>query len=231
MKPVQPTCGAVLLALMLPVPGLAQPREYRSAGLDGATGLFAVWDAEPLRSGELNLSLALNRHNLDPGKLQITGLPVAGAVGLFGVLEFFGALDVQKRITAENIGVYRVAEGQRPRPAVTPLGAASLSSEAPFIDVPESTGRGNFRGGVKIGVLSERRGHPFALSGVIFGEVPTQATYSALNRGLGSRTLTGGFGALISKRFGEAGQLPCQLSRGPGPQPARGVPSVGRHRS
>jgi hypothetical protein len=207
MRRIRSTLAAAVGMLILSVPCLAQQEERRSASLDGATGLFTVWDAEPLKSRELSLGLAASRYNRDPGQLRITGFPVAGSIGAFGFLEFFGALDAHKQIAAGSIEVRRVSAGEMPRPATSPLGASHFSNEALFIDVSQATGRGNLRGGVKINVLSERLDHPIALTGVIFGEVPTQWSYDAVNRGLSSRTIVGGVGALVSKRFDDVAQV------------------------
>jgi hypothetical protein len=204
---VKPTIAALLVACFLPVPTFADQDEYTSASLDGASGLFTLWDAEPLRSKEMNFAFAVNQYTRDPGQLRITRFPVSGGLGAFGFLEFFGAFDVQKRIEAGSIQVGRTGPGDLPSPARTQLGQILFTTEALFMDVREATGRGDVRGGVKISLLSERRRHPIGLSAVAFGEVPTQDNWQALRRGLSSKTKSGGFGALVSKRLGDAGQF------------------------
>jgi hypothetical protein len=179
----------------------------RSGSLDGPTGLFKVWDAEPLYPGEANFSIGVNHYHRDPGELSIITYPVSAAIGIFRNLEVFGAWDVQKHIEAEGIQTYRILPGQLPQPATTRLGVVSFTSEALFIDVPEATGRANLLGGVKYAFLSEEAGRPFGLAGIFMGTMETNNSATGQNRGLSSSLLKGGFGALVSKRMQRRAQL------------------------
>ncbi len=207
MKRTQPIVVFLSFLCLAAQPSLAGQDAHSSASIDGATGLFTLWDAEPIRSGEMNFGFAAHRYNRDPGQLSITRFPISGAIGAFGFLEFFGSFDVQKRIEAGSIQVDRIGPGEIPRPATTRLGEVLFTNEALFMDVRQATGRGDLRGGVKINILSERRNHPVSLSGVAFGQIPTQDNYLALRRGLSSHTKSGGFGALFSKRFDDMAQF------------------------
>jgi hypothetical protein len=185
-----------------------QPEETRKSGsLDGPTGLFKVWDAEPLYPAEVNFSIGANHYHRDPGELSVITYPVSAAIGIFRNFEVFGAWDVQKHIEAQGTQTYRVLPGQLPQPATTRLGVVSFTSEALFIDVPEATGRSNLLGGAKYAFLSQEGGRPFGLAGVFMGTLETNNSTTGQNRGLSSSLLKGGFGALVSKRIQRRAQF------------------------
>src|SRR3972149_1388084 len=99
MRPVQSCLATVLSLSILSVPCAAQEAGAEGGSsntVDGAVGLFSVWDAEPLRSGQIQLGVGVNRYNRDPGQLRVARFPVAGALGVLGFMEVFAALDVQK---------------------------------------------------------------------------------------------------------------------------------------
>ncbi len=169
--------------------------------LEGTPGLFKTWDAEPVRRGEVFFSAGLVRVRRDPGELSITTAAGGGAIGIFDWLEVFGLWELQKRIQADGIQVYRIVPGQKPRIATTRTGDQLASSSAPFMDVPMSTGRGELYGYIKVNLLSERRGRSFALSAVATGKIPGYRTFKQLNRGLTTGDTELGFGALVSKRL------------------------------
>jgi len=65
-------------------------------------------------------------------------------------------MDVQRHITADDIRYYRHVPGvgtALPIPAVSPMGVTAFNQTAPFIDVPEATGRSDFRLGVKFNIF------------------------------------------------------------------------------
>lgn len=190
-------------------PALSQQSDEtkRSASLDGPTGLFKVWDAEPLYPGEANFSIGANHFHRDPGELSIITYPVSTAIGIFRNFEVFASWDAQKHIEAPGIQTYRVLPGQLPLPATTRLGVVSFTSEALFIDVPEATGRANLLGGAKYAFLSEEAGRSFGLAGVFMGTMETNNSATGQNRGLSSSLLKGGFGALVSKRVQRRAQF------------------------
>jgi hypothetical protein len=200
---------AILLTILCCESALAQqPEETKKSGsLEGPTGLFKVWDAEPLLPGEANFSIGADHYHRDPGELSVITYPASAAIGIFRNFEVFGSWDVQKHIKAEGIQTYRVLPGQLPQPATTRLGVVSFTSEALFIDVPEATGRGNLRGGAKYAFLSEESGRPFGLAGVFMGTMETNNSATGQNRGLSSSLLKGGFGALVSKRIQRRAQF------------------------
>jgi len=203
---MNPKQSGFFLAMMFTVfccaAALAQQSEEvkKSGSLDGPTGLFTVWDAEPLLPGEANFSLGANHYHRDPGELSVVTYPMSVSVGVFRNFELFGVWDVQKHIEASGIQTYRMLPGQLPMPATTRLGVVSFTSEALFIDVPEATGRSDLRGGAKYAFLSEEGGKPFGLAGVFMGTMQTNNSETGQNRGLSSSLLKGGFGALVSKR-------------------------------
>src|SRR2546426_9203208 len=148
--------AGALAILLLAFPGVSQDKEKKrkAASLDGTTGLFKTWDAETLRSGEINFSVGWSHYNRDPGELSIKTLPVGLSYGLHDRFEVFGSFDAVKRIRGRGIPVYRVIPGNLPIPSWTPLGSASFTNEAPFIDVPVATGLGDVRLRAKFNLFS-----------------------------------------------------------------------------
>jgi hypothetical protein len=202
-----------LYVTFVPSAVLGQRFTNRAATIDGTPGLFKTWDAEPIRQGEVFLSIAPFQTHRDPGELTITTLTSGLSLGLFDSLEMFGMWELQKRIQADGIEVYRISPGSPPRPATTPTGAQLFSNVAPFIDVPLATGRGELYGNLKFNILSERRGRPFALSVVGTSKLPGQKTFTGLNRGLSTGDTEVGYGLLLSKRVGDAVQLHANALR------------------
>ncbi len=201
---------AVIFALLvLCIPSLAEQtkKKRKAASLDGTVGLFHVWDAETLRQGEFNLSLGYDHYNRDPGELVIKSVPVSGAIGLTDRVEIFGGMDVQKHISEGSVLTYRVMPGGLPRPAQILGGRTLFTNDAPFMDVPVASGRGNWDLGGKVNLLSERLGMPLSLGLVGFVIGPPGNSVEYLNRGLTTGKFQGGFGGLISKRAGNIAQL------------------------
>lgn len=184
-----------------------QTGDTRSASLDGTPGLFKTWDAEALRPGEAFASVGVLRNYRDPGELTFTMVPASLGIGLFHRFEIFGTLEAQKHITADSILTYRVPPGGTSLPAQTLLGERLFSSTAPFMDVPEASGRGDLWGNMKYTVLSQNEGQPFSLSAVGVGKLPAKKSMTTLNRGLTSGDTEVGFGALASKRLSNGTQF------------------------
>jgi hypothetical protein len=177
----------------------------RAASLEGVPGLFKTWDAEPVRPGEVFFSTGAIATSRDPGEMSITTAPSALAIGVLERLEIFGMWELQKRIEAPGIEVYRIGPDEPSRPATIASGEQLFSNSAPFIDVPVATGRGELYGHAKVNILSERRGSPFALSVIGTGKIPGHKTVGGLNRGLSTGDTEVGVGALVSKRAGGVG--------------------------
>jgi hypothetical protein len=205
--------GPALLVCLVSIPVLSQQLGNRLPRVDGTPGLFKTWDAEPIRQGEVFLSLAPFQNHRDPGELTITTLTSGLATGVFDSLEVFGMWEIQKRLEADSIEVYRISPGSRPRPSTTPLGQQLFSNVAPFMDVPLATGRGELYGNVKFNIFSERKGRPFGLSAVGTGKIPGHKTFTGLNRGLSTGDTEIGFGVLLSKRLGDSLQLHANALR------------------
>jgi outer membrane protein OmpA-like peptidoglycan-associated protein/plastocyanin len=173
-------------------------QKYYAATLDGTSGLFKTWDAENLRQGETNFTFGYDQFNRDPGQLTI-GRAVAGAaVGIVDRFEIFGAMDVQRHITADNISYYNQT-GTTLHGALTPTGVPYFTQDAPFIDTPVSTGRGDVQIGGKLNLLSERRGNPFSFALAGLGTIPGQKTFTGLRRGLSAGSYDAGAFFLVSK--------------------------------
>lgn len=202
--------AVILSLLLLAFSGFAQEgakKKRKSASLGGTTGLFKTWDAETLRKGEINLSFGYDHFNRDPGQLSIANVPAALAIGITDRLEFFESMDVQRHIKAGYISTYRVKPGQLPMRSTTRTGVISFSQVAPFIDVPEATGRSDTHIGLKYNLLSERLGNSFSMALAGFGTFPGQRSVTGLNRGLSNGAFSGGYAFLFSKTAGEVGRL------------------------
>jgi outer membrane protein OmpA-like peptidoglycan-associated protein len=197
--------AAILSLLLFSFSGFAQQqtkKRWHAASFDGTSGLFKVWDAEALRQGETNWTFGWDQFQRDPGQMTIGELPIGAAVGLFDRMELFAGVDIQRHITADNIAIYRRLPGQVPSPATTPLGFEYYNNEAPFMDVPESTGVSDMHLGLKFNLMSERRGSPFSLGLAGIGVFPGQLDTVGLNRGLSSGAFKGGLAVLVSKSAG-----------------------------
>jgi len=216
-------CARVILALavllLISFSGFSQEKKkWKAASLDGTTGLFKAWDAETLRQGEFNLTFGYDQFNRDPGQLLIGRAPAGGAVGLVDRFEFFGSMDVQRHIKPRdeygvfsNIKIYKLLPGQNPVPAQLPTGVQYFTQVAPFIDVPEATGRSDIHLGVKFNILSERLGKPVSIGLAGFGTIPGQRNITGLNRGLSSGAYQGGFAFLLSKTAADLIRLHLNL--------------------
>jgi outer membrane protein OmpA-like peptidoglycan-associated protein len=191
---------AIVIVLLFAFSGFAQQENkirWKSASLDGTTGLFKTWDAENLRQGETNFTIGYDMFHRTPGKLTVGRAPVGAAVGLLDRFEVFGSWDFQRHITADDIGTNR---GHiEPFPATTPAGDISFTQVAPFMDVSSATGRSDFHLGVKLNILSEHRGNPLSMGFTAFGTFPGQRNITGLNKGLSAGSYQGGFAWLLSK--------------------------------
>jgi len=192
---------ALVVVMLFSFSGYAQGtmERYKSATLEGATGLFKAWDAEALRQGEFNLSFGYDQFNRDPGKLKIGNAIVGASLGVTDRLEVFASMDVQRHITSENVEIYRL--GQKPNPA-TILGGTGdpyFTQAAPFMDVDRSNGRSDIRLGLKVNLLSEGRGNALSTGVAGFFLFPGHDTATGLSRGLSAGAFQGGLAWLLSK--------------------------------
>jgi outer membrane protein OmpA-like peptidoglycan-associated protein len=206
--------AAIAAVLLFSFCGFAQQttkKKWKAASLDGTTGLFKVWDAETLRQGETNWTFGYDQLHRDPGQLMIGRVPVGAAVGILDHFELFGSMDVQRTIKADNISYYRLLPGQLPIPAQSPAGVQYFSQAAPFVDVPEATGRSDVHLGIKVNFLSERLGKPVSLGLAGFATFPGQKTATGLNRGLSSGAYQAGFAFLLSKTAADIIRLHLNL--------------------
>ncbi len=194
---------ALVLVLVFSYSGFSQQdvkkKMWTSPSLDSTTGLFKVWDAETLRQGETNWSFGYDQFNRDPG-LVIGRAPAGVAVGIFDRLEFFESMDVQRHIKADDTITFNKLIPQNTFPLPAQVKSQTFFSQAaPFMDVPEATGRGDFHLGLKFNFLSESRGKPVSLGVAGFGTLPGQRSDIGLKRGLSSGAYQGGFAFLVSK--------------------------------
>jgi outer membrane protein OmpA-like peptidoglycan-associated protein len=203
--------ATAVILLLLSVPGIAQDQKikktFTSASLDGATGLFRIWNAETLKKGEFNFSLGFDYTNRDPGRLIYRRAPFAVGYGVSDRLELFASWDFQKSINAPGIKPYRVVPGQQPSPATTLLGATYFGNVAPLMDVPRASGPGDYRFGGILNMMSERRGDKAGLAFAGFMKLPPGYADILMNRGLSNGSIETGILMLLSKRLGDAATL------------------------
>jgi len=153
---------ALVLVLVISFSGFSQQdvkkKMWTSPSLDSTTGLFKVWDAETLRKGETNWSFGYDQFNRDPG--LVTGRAPAGvAIGIFDRLEFFESMDVQRHIKADDTVTFNKLIPQNTLPLPAQIKSQTFFSQAaPFVDVPEATGRGDFHLGMKFNFLQNLAG-------------------------------------------------------------------------
>jgi outer membrane protein OmpA-like peptidoglycan-associated protein len=191
---------ALVVVLLFAFSGFAQQEsnlKWKAASLDGTSGLFKTWDAENLRRGEINFTFGYDMFHRSPGKLTVGRAPIGAAFGLFDRFELFGSWDIQRRITADDIGTYRGYN--EPFPATTPDGVISFTQVAPFMDVPSANGFSDVHLGIKFNILSEHRGNNLSMALTGFGTIPGQRDIEGLNKGLSSGAYAGGFAWLLSK--------------------------------
>ena len=195
--------SALVLVLLFSFSGFAQQGtmdRYKSASLEGTTGLFKTWDADALRQGEFNVSFGYDLVNRDPGQLKIGNFKIGAAVGLLDRLEVFGAVDVNRRIWAHDVETGR--NPSIPEPSI-PLGwdgGPYFTQAAPFVDTDEANGLGDFRLGAKLNLLSEGRGNPITTGVAGFFTFPGHKDdVEGLNKGLSSGAFQGGIAWLLSK--------------------------------
>jgi outer membrane protein OmpA-like peptidoglycan-associated protein len=207
--------AAAIVIVVLSIPGIAQQdpikKKYTSASFDGATGLFHTWDAETLRRGEFNFSAGLNYTNRDPGRLIMRNVPLSIGVGIFDRFEVFGSFDARKIINAPGVQPYGTSSSQLPQPAKNLAGTTTFNNVAPFMDVPNAAGLGDFRVGAILNAASERRGNPLALSFAAFAKIPSENSNRGMNLGLTNGATEAGFMALFSKRAGRVAVLHLNL--------------------
>jgi len=188
--------ASCFLLLAFSISAYTQEKQQFYAGtFDGTTGLFKTWDAENLQKGETNFTIGYDQFKRDPGQLTIGRAVVGAAVGVVDRLEFFGSLDFQRHITADNI-MYHDGGGL---PAMTPTGTPYFTQDAPFIGVKSNSGPSDLRLGGRINLFSERRGSPLSLAIGGIGTIPTKTSQAVLRRGLTQGRYDRGAFILLSK--------------------------------
>ena len=201
---------ALIVVALLALPASAQnpqDKKLKAATLDGTTGLFKSYDADTLLQGEMNFSLGANQYNRDTNALVIRDYPVAFSIGLHDRVEFFTSWIWQRHIESDKTAYYRLMPGQAPRPAQTLTGTTSFTQVAPFLDVPNANGMGDWQLGVKFNFLAERRGDPLSMGLAVFTRIPVADSNISMNRGLTSGANSGGAVLLLSKRAAKVAQV------------------------
>lgn len=178
----------------------------------GSTGFFKLAVADTLRAGEFSVSFNVDKFNRDPGDLDFTIFPVTFTVGLHDRIELFASYEVYKRVNADGIFVNTVQPGTPVQPTTAPrsvgvdfIPTVAYFNDTPFMDVGFGDGSGDLWAGLKLNLLSERRGDAvgFAIQPIARFHLTDDREH--LSRGLTSGVTDAGFDVILSKNFGGGG--------------------------
>jgi hypothetical protein len=191
-----------LIALLLIGSGFGQDRErikFMAPNVKGSSGLFQLPVAETYRQGEFTLGLNGYSFYREPGRLNFTLFPVSVTVGLHDRVELWGSLEAHKRVHARYLMVNTIGPTEPLEPARLRNGNVGFFNDAPFMDVGFGDGPGEIWAGLKLNILSERRGAPIGLSVQPLARFHTTDDRSVLARGLGAGATDAGFDVILSK--------------------------------
>lgn len=198
----------LVIGVVLSSVGFGQDREkikQLTPSLHGSTGLFNLYLADTLRQGEFTIGLHATKFNREPGDLDFTIFPVSFTLGLHDRLELFGSYEVHKRTHADAILVNKIAPGGPIVPARIATGQVAFFNDAPFLDVGFGDGAGDLWAGLKINLLSERRGEPIGLAVQPIARFHLTDKREHLARGLTTGATDAGFDFILSKDLAGGG--------------------------
>jgi len=206
--------SALFLTMLFSIQGFAQEGtidRYKSASLDGTTGLFKTWDADALRQKEFNLSFGGDVFHRDPGKITVGRAVIGSAFGITDRFEVFGAFDVYKKLSADNIEPNRPMLKPYPSTIAGGDGLPYFSQTVPFIDETDPSGRGDFMLGLKFNLASENRGAPLSTGFAGFAVFPSGDKENRMNEGLTTGAYKIGIDWLLSKTIARTLRLHLNL--------------------
>lgn len=201
----------LVLIFLLTAVGLAQDKEkikYLTPTWKGSTGLFNLFVADTLRQGEWSIAADSLKFNREPGDLDFEIFPLSITLGLTDRIEMFASFEAYKRVHADDIQVNKILTRNSPlvparlRQTVPGQpGILAWYNDTPFMDVGFGDGTGDLWAGLKINVMSERRGSPFGLALQPIARFHLTDDREHLSRGLTSGATDGGFDGIVSKNL------------------------------
>lgn len=233
LRPKHTIIFFMLILLMASVP-MAQDKEKiknLAPSANGSGGFFTTYVADTIRPGEFSFNFAAHSFNRDPNDLNYTVFPVSFAVGLHDRIEFFVSMEAYKRVDADDIYIHKMYPGglllpnsvlpgmpaetysQLQRsfrgyyPAVASNGQIAFYNDAPFMDTSFGDGTGDLTLGMKLNLMSERRGAPVSIAVQPMLRMPTTSDIQSVLRGLTSGASDYGADFILTKNLGGGATL------------------------
>ena len=234
LRPKHTIIFLMLLLLLVAMP-MAQDKEKiknLAPSANGSGGFFTTYVADTIRPGEFSFSVAAHSFNRDPNVLNYTVFPVSFSIGLHERIEFFVSGEAYKRVDADDIyehkiyptsglllpnsvlpGIPASTYSQLQRgftgyfPAVASNGQIAFYNDAPFMDVGFGEGTGDLTFGVKVNLMSERRGAPLSIAIQPMLKMPTTSDKQNVLRGLTSGASDYGADLILTKNLGGGATL------------------------
>ncbi|MFB3902952.1 MAG: PKD domain-containing protein [Acidobacteriota bacterium] len=201
----------VMLAVLVGTLAFGQDKEkikYLTPTWKGSTGLFNLSLADTLRQGEWTIGVNGMKFNREPGDIDFTIFPVSFTLGLHDRLEIFGSWEAYKRVNADQIMVHKVNNPNFPQlPARLSSGIQAWYNDAPFMDVGFGDGTGDLWTGLKLNILSERRGGPLGFAVQPIARFHLTDSREHLARGLTAGATDYGADAILSKNLKGGGYI------------------------
>ena len=200
----------VVLIFVLSTVGFARDKakiRQLTPGIHGSTGLFNVYLPDTLRPGEFSLGFHGTKFNREPGDLDFTLFPVSFTAGLYNRIEVFLSYEVHKRVHAGGSLVNKVGPNGPVVPSRISTGSLVWYNDAPFMDVGFGDGAGDLWAGVKLNLLSERRGAPFGFALQPIARFQLTEAREHLLRGLTAGATDAGVDLLLAKNLPGGGSL------------------------
>jgi outer membrane protein OmpA-like peptidoglycan-associated protein len=195
----------IVLVLLFTAPGFGQDKEkikYLTPTWKGSTGLFNLYLADTLRQGEYTLGVNSLKFNREPGDLDFELFPASVTLGVHDRVELFASYEVYKRVNADQIMVNKVVGRTAPVPAARlKNGRTAWYNDAPLMDVGFGDGSGDLWTGMKVNILSERRGSKIGLALQPIARFHLTNKREHVARGLTSGATDYGIDAIVSKNL------------------------------
>ena len=224
----------LLLIVLLTAMPMAQDKEKiknLAPSAIGSGGFFTTYVADTIRPGEFSFSVAAHQFNRDPLDMNYTTFPVSFSLGLHERIEFFVSAEAYKRVDADDIWEHKMypsglllpsqALPGMPAetyallqkgfkgyfPAVASNGQIAFNNDAPFMDTGFGEGTGDAIFGLKVNLMSERRGAPISIAIQPMLRMPTTADKQNVLRGLTSGASDYGADLILTKNLGRGATL------------------------
>ncbi|RPI25817.1 MAG: hypothetical protein EHM61_13385 [Acidobacteria bacterium] len=200
----------IVFLFLITTLGLAQDKEkikYLTPTHKGSTGLFNLFTADTLRQGEWSIGLNSLRFHREPGDISFTLFPASFTLGVHDRVEIFTSFEAYKQVHAEQLMVNKIQPNGPMVPARLASGIQAWYNDAPFMDVGYGDSFGDLWAGLKINIMSERRGSPFALAIQPIARFHLTDDRAKLARGLTAGATDWGADAILSKNIRGGGTI------------------------